>query len=129
MPSGEELRVVIARLHPQHVDLCLGAHRRVMDAVSGVRFEVDQVDQVDGAIGYGVRQFGYGGWGMAAHSPHRGWVSLFFKRGAALRDSDGVLEESGRLLRHVKLRSLDDLAAKRAAILSLLETAAGEHHA
>jgi hypothetical protein len=120
MPSDDDLLEVVTRLHPQHAELYLGAHRLVLEAVPGVRFEVDQKD---GAIGYGARQFGYGGWGMAALSPHRGWVSLFLMRGAELADPDAVLEGGGKAMRHVKLRSTDDLAGKAAAIRSLLDEA------
>jgi hypothetical protein len=120
MPSDDDLREVVARLHPQHGELFLNAHRLVVEAVPGVRFEVDQKD---GAIGYGARQFGYGGWGMAALSPHRGWVSLFLMRGAELPDPDGILEGGGKAMRHVKLRSTEDLAVRAAAIRSLLDEA------
>jgi len=36
-------------------------------------------------------------------------VNLGFCRGAAMADPDGVLEGSGRSMRHVKIRSLADL--------------------
>jgi hypothetical protein len=121
MPSDDDLLEVVTRLQPQHAELYLGVHRLVLEAVAGVRSEVDLKD---GAIGYGARQFGYGGWGLAALSPHRGWVSLFLMRGAELPDPAGVLEGGGKAMRHVKLRSTDDLAAKAAAIRSLLDEAA-----
>jgi hypothetical protein len=121
MPSDDDLHEVVTRLQPQHAELYLSAHQMVLDAVPGVRF---LVDLKDGAIGYGARQFGYGGWGMAALSPHRGWVSLFFMRGATLPDPANVLEGSGKAMRHVKLRSTDELAEKEAALRSLLEAAA-----
>jgi hypothetical protein len=122
MPSEDDLLEVVTRLHAQHADLYLSAHRLVLEAVPGVR---SQVDLKDGAIGYGARQYGYGGWGMAALSPHRGWISLFLMRGAALPDPAGVLEGTGKAMRHAKLRSADDLAAKEAALRALLEAAAG----
>jgi hypothetical protein len=121
MPSDDDLLEVVTRLHPQHAELYLSAHRIVLQAVPDVRYAVDLED---GAIGYGARQFGYGGWGMAALSPHRGWVSLFLMRGAELADADAVLEGGGKAMRHVKLRSTDDLAGKAAAIRSLLDEAA-----
>jgi hypothetical protein len=121
MPSDADLRDVVTRLHPQHAELYLGAHRVVLEAVPGVR---SAVDLTDGAIGYGAHQFGYGGWGMAALSPHRGWVSLFLMRGATLPDPAGVLEGSGKAMRHVKLRSAEELAEKDAALRSLLAAAA-----
>lgn len=43
--------------------------------------------------------------------PARAHVSLHFLQGASLPDPDGLLEGSGRLSRHVKLRTAADLAA------------------
>ncbi len=124
MPSDDELREVIARLQPQHEALYLRTHALVLDAVPGVRSDVDLVD---GSIGYGVRQFGYGGWGMASLAPHRGWVSLFLMKGVEVPDPHGVLEGSGKLLRHVKLRSVEALDARAMAIRALLEAASRLH--
>jgi hypothetical protein len=124
MPTSDDLREVVATLQPQHEALYLAAHALVLQAVPDVRYEVDLVD---GTIGYGARQFGYGGWGMAALSPHRGWVSLFLMQGAALPDPKGVLEGTGAQMRHVKLRSLEALEARRAAVRALIEAARGLH--
>ena len=124
MPSDDVLREVIARLHPQHEALYLAAHALVLDVVPEVRSEVDLVD---GTVGYGARQFGYGGWGMAALSPHKGWVSLFLMQGVELPDPEGLLEGSGKLLRHVKLRSVEALESRSQAIRVLLLAASRLH--
>lgn len=81
---------------------------------------------MDGAIGYGCRQFGYDGWGMAALMPHKGWLSLVLFRGAALDDPDELLEGTGAIVRHVKLRSHDERAIRRDALTRLLGAATGE---
>lgn len=120
MPSDDELRVVIRGLQPRHEDLYLAVHRLVVDVVPDVRFEVDLVD---GSTGYGARQYGYGGWGMAALQAHTGWVSLHLMQGAALPDPDGVLQGGGKQLRHVKLRSTDDLATHAGSLRALVEAA------
>jgi hypothetical protein len=39
------------------------------------------------------------------------WVSIFFFRGGELDDPDGVLEGSGKLMRHIKLREPKDASA------------------
>jgi hypothetical protein len=57
---------------------------------------------------------------MAALVPYKGWVSLIFFRGALLHDPEGLLEGTGALVRHVKLRSLDVLEARREALTRLL---------
>ena len=61
----------------------------MLEAVPRVRYSVDCVDR---EIGYGARQFGYDGWGMAAVTPYTKWVSVTLLRGALLEDPDGLLE-------------------------------------
>ena len=121
MPSEDELARIILDKHPKHHELYLEAHRLVLRAAPDLRYSVDLVD---GVIGYGARQYGYDGWGMGALSPHKGWVSLVLFRGGALDDPDGLLEGSGALVRHVKLRSVEQLAASRGYLKRLLEAAA-----
>jgi len=124
MPKVDALREVIGQAQPQHEALYLAVHALVVEAVPDIRFEVDLVDA---SIGYGARQYGYGGWGMASLSAHKGWVSLFFMKGVELIDPEGVLGGSGKLLRHVKLRSEAELAERAAAIRSLVVTATRLH--
>lgn len=40
-------------------------------------------------------------------------VSLEFSRGAQLDDPDGILEGSGKLRRHIKLKDTSDIQVKR----------------
>ena len=124
MPSVDALREVIRQAQPQHEGLYLAVHALVLEAVPDVRFEVDLVDA---SIGYGLRQYGYGGWGMASLSAHSGWVSLLFMKGVELSDPEGVFGGSGKLLRHVKLRSEAELAERAAAIRTLLVAATRRH--
>ena len=42
-------------------------------------------------------------------SPQKAYVSLYFLRGTELSDPDGLLEGSGKKLRHVKIRDAVDL--------------------
>lgn len=53
--------------------------------------------------------------------PHAGHVNLGFNYGAELSDPQGLLEGTGALFRHVKLRSLDDL--RRPGLRALLQQA------
>jgi len=122
MPSSDQLAGLILEKQPAHQELYLETHRLVLDAVPELHYSVDLHDAT---IGYGARQFGYDGWGMAALAPHKGWVSLILFRGAVLDDPDGLLEGTGALVRHVKLRSLEDLMARRDSLARLLATAAG----
>ena len=121
MPSEADLAALIERVRPVLRDPYLAAHRLVIEALPDIR---SAVDTTDGGIGYGARQFGYDGWGMAALAPHKGWVSLVFFRGTSLEDPQGLLEGTGAAVRHVKLRSLDELAARREPLRDLLRAAA-----
>ncbi len=121
MPSTDELAELIESIRPALSDVYLAVHRLVLDVLPDVRYEVDRTDA---GIGYGARQFGYNGWGMGALAAHRAWVSLVFFRGTALDDPDRLLEGTGTSVRHVKIRSLDELERRRAALRGLLHEAA-----
>ncbi len=56
--------------------------------------------------------------------PHTSWVNLGFFRGADLPDPDGLLEGTGKKLRHVKIRSVE--AAENPAVRTLIEAALAE---
>jgi hypothetical protein len=62
----------------------------------------------DNALSYGVgpkkMKEGY-----AYIAPQRGYVNLGFYKGASLPDPSGLLEGTGKDLRHVKIRSLEDV--------------------
>ena len=49
------------------------------------------------------------------------WVSVYFFRGAELDDPDGILEGSGKAMRHVKLREPSD--AERPALKRMIRQA------
>jgi len=72
-------------------------------------------------VGYGV-----GPRKMSEHFcyvlPYEDYVNLGFMQGARLRDPEGLLEGSGKLLRHVKVRSLADAA--HPSLRELVEQAA-----
>ncbi len=71
-------------------------------------------------IGYGV-----GPKKMSEHfcyiSVHKDHVNLGFNYGSELPDPDGLLEGSGKLLRHIRIASQDDLA--RPTVRRLIEVA------
>jgi hypothetical protein len=53
--------------------------------------------------------------------PHASHVNLGFYRGATLDDPDGLLEGTGAKMRHVKLRTLDDLERCRSLVAAAVE--------
>ena len=55
--------------------------------------------------------------------PHRAHVNVQFADGADLDDPTGIVEGTGKRIRHVKCRSLGDVA--RPALRALLEQQAG----
>ena len=61
---------------------------------------------------------------FCAISPHKAWVNLQFHNGAALPDPSGLLQGSGKSMRHVKLKSGADL--KRRALAALVRAAADQ---
>jgi len=56
--------------------------------------------------------------------PHKNWVNLGFYQGAVLSDPKGLLEGSGKKLRHVKVRSVED--AGRPELRTLVDAALAE---
>ena len=119
-PSAAQLKRLVDGKSIEVRRLYLETHQLVLKALPDVVFSVDCDDS---QIGYGARQYGYDGWGMAALSPYTKWVSLGFIRGARLDDPDGLLEGTGASVRHIKLRSPEELAERRTAIQRLLKAA------
>lgn len=120
-PTESQLLELMAD-RPAHIaEVYLRAHALVVATLPDVRFSVDTVDA---QIGYGARQYGYNGWGMAALAPFANWASLAFMVGSTLDDPDGLLEGSGAKVRHVKIRSAEQLATIREGLVRLIEQAA-----
>lgn len=119
-PTEGQLLELIRERSPLIQQLYLHAHRLVLETLPEVVYSVDCVDAV---IGYGARQYGYDGWGLAGVSPHTKWVNLYLMRGADLDDPQGLLEGTGKKMRHVKLRTLEEFEQRRNAIRSLIEEA------
>jgi hypothetical protein len=56
--------------------------------------------------------------------PHQKWVNLGFYKGADLPDPAGLLEGTGKKLRHIKVRSMED--AERPEVHMLIKEALTE---
>jgi hypothetical protein len=119
--SDEQLSRLLETKAPVVRQLYLDTHRLVVETLPDVAYATDLKD---GMTGYGARQYGYDGWGLAALAAHTQWVSLMFMRGAAIADPDGLLEGAGKQMRHVKLRSPEQLEQQRRALRRLIEAAA-----
>ncbi|MCL2680234.1 MAG: DUF1801 domain-containing protein [Coriobacteriia bacterium] len=120
MPTQADLRQ-LAEGKPELIQqLYLEAHALTAASAPDLQYSVDQVDL---GIGYGAHQYNYDGWGMMAVTPFSKWVTVTFLAGAHLPDPAGILEGSAPHMRHVKLRSLQQLEENQGAIESLIQEA------
>ncbi|MCL2606176.1 MAG: DUF1801 domain-containing protein [Coriobacteriia bacterium] len=124
MPTNDDLRRLSNDRPESIAQLYLEAHALIVETEPNIQYSVDQVDL---GIGYGARQFGYDGWGMMAVTPFTKWVTITFLMGAHLPDPTNILEGSAPHMRHVKLKSLEQLEDARAAIKNLILEAAQYH--
>lgn len=121
--SEEQLVELLQAKDPALRQLYLQAHRLVLITLPDVmHFTLCK----GGATGYGTRQYGYDGWGLAWVSAYTHWVSMTFMHGAELEDPAGLLEGNS-LIRHVKLRSFDQFEQRKCELRRLLELAAKLH--
>ncbi len=74
--------------------------------------------------GYGVADYGFGapGRGFMSIGPQKGYVNLYFMDGVDLPDPAGLLEGTGKRMRHVKVRQPADL--KNRSLHALIRQAA-----
>ncbi|MDB5096409.1 MAG: hypothetical protein JWM80_830 [Cyanobacteria bacterium RYN_339] len=108
---------ILSTYDPQVQALARAAHALVYDVLPQT-VQVDWVRQKNVGLGTGPKkQTEHFAW----IQPHKAHVNLGFNYGVELPDPEGLLEGTGALFRHVKLRSLDDL--QRPALRALLEAA------
>jgi hypothetical protein len=119
-PTIEQLTGLLKDNAPAIRELYLNTHQLVLDTLPDVIYSVDCKDSM---LGYGARQYGYDGWGMAALAAHSKWVSLMFMLGADLEDPGKLLEGTGKKMRHVKIHSPEQLNEKRGILQALVKAA------
>jgi hypothetical protein len=107
---GEDVEADVARLiaeHPpeqQAIEQALRASiRREFPAA------IEQVDFGNKLIAFG-RSMKMRGL-LFALIAHKSWVNLQLADGAALPDPDGLIEGTGKRIRHIKIRSVADATA------------------
>ncbi|HEX2142304.1 MAG TPA: DUF1801 domain-containing protein [Candidatus Limnocylindria bacterium] len=115
--DAETFEKLVSRFGPDIAELARAARRLVVEFMPGV-YEI---------VWPGMQTVGYGTGPkkMTEHfawlSPYGGHVVLGFYYGAELPDPEGLLEGTGKRMRHLKLRSADDL--RRPGVSALLEHA------
>ena len=111
---------LVARLDPKIERIC----RSLRDLI--LRLDPDAVEVV--RLGDNAASFGLGPKKMseayAYIMPKAGYVNLGFYNGAALADPAGLIEGTGKRLRHVKVYSSEQVA--RPSLRQLIETATAE---
>lgn len=110
--TPEELRPVVTRL------------RELVHDVDPRAVEVVRLGDRAATYGVGPRKMKDG---YAYIAPQRGWVNLGFYQGAALDDPSGLLEGTGKKLRHVKVRTPEEV--DNPALKALLATAVAARRA
>lgn len=123
MASEEQIVGLLQAKDPLLCQVYLETHRLVLETLPDVNYSTDCKD---GETGYGIRQYGYDGWGMAALISYTRWNSLTFLHGADLADPTGLLEGTKRM-RHVRPQSLEQLEQCRDDLCRLLRLAAQLH--
>ena len=93
--------------------------RRLRELVRSTLPELNEYVDRHGVIRYGHAS-GMSDW-ICYISGHKAHANLGFARGASLPDPEGLIEGTGKNLRHVKRRSVADV--ERAGLRELLEAA------
>lgn len=108
---------VIASLSPEIQEISRAARALLADVMPGIT-EVPWARQKIAGYGVGPKK-------MSEHfcyiAPYKNYVNFGFFYGADLPDPRGLLEGSGTLLRHIKLRSKADV--EKPAVRTLVEQA------
>ena len=100
MSDQSDIEAVLDRQSPKIRELA----ELVRAQVKAIRPELSE----DASVKLGVIYFRHQGV-VCALSPHKAHVNLHFYKGVELSDPDGVLQGSGKALRHLKFRKAADL--------------------
>ena len=116
-PTIEQLTDLLENKTPAMRELYINTHRLILETLPDINYSVDCKDAM---LGYGARQYGYDGWGMAALAAHSKWVTLMFMHGVNLKDPDNLLEGAGKNMRHVKIHSSEQFMEKHSALKAFI---------
>lgn len=91
---------------PAVADIARALRRTVLEAYPDA---IEWFDPGNGLLAIGSRRSMKDLW--VAIIPHRSWVNLQLADGADLADPDGRIEGTGKRIRHVKVRSVEDASS------------------
>jgi hypothetical protein len=118
--------VLLERSSPTVREIFHAAADLVREAMPGA---TEQVDLPDRLVAFGLGP--PGGTRLSdfavALIPHKAHVNVQLADGASLDDPDGIIEGTGKRIRHVKCRSLDDV--RRPALRRVIVEQAARTHA
>lgn len=107
-PQLEKLLEDIRFISPSLFEIVQGVRQAVNVAAAASSLTMTEAVKYGGILFSTKASFG----GVFAYKQH---VSLEFSLGAHLSDPHQVLEGAGKFRRHIKLTSIDDIAAKHVA--------------
>lgn len=104
MDGNEELTQLLESHAPEVVKtvhaLCALVREASPDATETVQLGWKSVSYSRGGVMKGS---------ICSIGPHKDWVNLQFLQGTSLEDPGGLLEGAGKTMRHVKVRSVDEM--------------------
>jgi hypothetical protein len=104
--AGSDLRAFLGAFSPEIARISLRLRSLVLEEAPVSNEFIDAADNAV-AISYGLTDRPSDAFCQI--TVHSGWVELGFHRGSQLPDPDGLLEGTGRGIRHLRMASLDDL--------------------
>ena len=108
--ASTKVDALVAQLEPPMQDVVKALQRLVIEVAPGA----------EEVIKWGMPCYEQKGL-LCSISPAKGYVRLQFFHGADLADPDGLLEGTGKGMRHVKVRSTDSI--QREAVEALVKEA------
>ena len=112
----DDFEKLLVKNKPEAQSLALELRRLVQRLVPKAEEKIQK--------GWGVAdyRFGSSGRGFMTIGPQKGYVNLYFMDGVDLDDPDGLLEGTGKRMRHVKILKPEDL--KKRSLHALIRQAA-----
>ncbi len=95
--TNAEVDAFVAKLKPPNKELAKALRKLVLE-----------ISPMEEAVKWGFPHYSQNG-GVCAIIPYKDHVNLEFYRGTELDDPNGLLEGTGKKLRHVKIRKLEDI--------------------